>query len=192
MRRTRSDFTYLVARDLIDSFAKAIDMLRPKVLLEIPGASWRASYCCTHSWNARRRSYWRTTSRWRSGTGLVQIAPGQGKEDFITGLRYGLPIIQPIGPAGIYGPEAGPFAGKSIHHARTGHAGTHGKDGTLLAQETILHQYPHCWRCRDPLICPRHAAMVSCRGGTHRPRAGGDRRRALAARVGEGAHCRRW
>jgi isoleucyl-tRNA synthetase len=87
-----------------------------------------------------------------SGTGIVHIAPGCGKEDFDLGRKLGLPIIQPIDDAGIYLGGFGPMTGKSalevaplvIEHLKSG--------GLLYARERYLHDYPHCWRCGTPLL----------------------------------------
>lgn len=101
-----------------------------------------------------------------AGTGIVHTAPGHGREDFLTGQKFGLPILSPVDETGRFTAEAGPFAGLSVAPTPAeGEAGESGvsegdravlealdERGSLMAQETIRHSYPHCWRCHGPLI----------------------------------------
>jgi len=146
-------FTYIVARELLQSFAEAVEIEKPKILHEVSGRELEG-VVLLHPFMARETPIVLAdfVSLEMGGTGLVHIAPGHGEEDFIAGISHGLPIMQPVGPSGIYGPEAGPFAGKTIYAAEPEIIARMDKDGTLLAHETILHQYPHCWRCRGPVI----------------------------------------
>lgn len=145
-------FTYIVARDLVESFAQAVKMKQPRVVAETAGHALEG-IVCQHPFIARRVPIvFADYVTLESGTGLVHTAPGHGYDDFMTGLSYGLPVIQPVGPSGIYGEEAGPYAGKVIYEAQDDILRRMDRDGTLLAHDTILHQYPHCWRCREPVI----------------------------------------
>ncbi len=89
------------------------------------------------------------------GTGLVHTAPGHGKEDFDTGQRYGLEVLCPVDPSGVFTEQAGAeFAGA---HILGGEADSRviealKRAGTLVKEESIRHSYPHCWRCHSPLI----------------------------------------
>jgi isoleucyl-tRNA synthetase len=89
-----------------------------------------------------------------AGTGVVHTAPGHGEEDFRTGQRYGLAVLNPVDGQGRFTAEAGPFAGKAI---RSGDADAavltalH-ESGHLLKRQAYKHNYPHCWRCHGPLI----------------------------------------
>jgi len=86
------------------------------------------------------------------GSGCVHTAPGHGAEDFAAGQRYGLEVFSPVDEHGLFTEEAGAYAGLRVEEAN----GTIVKDlmasGRLLAAETIEHSYPHCWRCKTPLI----------------------------------------
>ncbi|HEX2949701.1 MAG TPA: isoleucine--tRNA ligase [Armatimonadota bacterium] len=145
-------FSFIVARALVDDFAKAVKLHKPRVVGETTGREL-AGAMFQHPFMERQVPIVLADYvTLESGTGLVHTAPGHGQEDFITGLTYGLPIIQPVGPEGLFGPEAGPFAGKVIYEAQEDILARMNRDGTLLAYDTILHQYPHCWRCRKPVI----------------------------------------
>ncbi|MBO4548184.1 MAG: isoleucine--tRNA ligase, partial [Abditibacteriota bacterium] len=87
------------------------------------------------------------------GTGVVHTAPGHGKEDFETGKRYGLEVLNPVNGKGCYTAEAPGFEG--MHVFRHGNAAVLEKlteAGALLKSQTITHSYPHCWRCHKPVI----------------------------------------
>ncbi len=88
-----------------------------------------------------------------SGTGCVHTAPGFGVEDFEVCKNYPeLPIIVPVDGDGKLTKEAGEFAGLTTDEANKAIAIKLDATGALLAMEKIVHQYPHCWRCKKPII----------------------------------------
>ncbi|MFZ5772307.1 MAG: isoleucine--tRNA ligase [Thermodesulfobacteriota bacterium] len=87
-----------------------------------------------------------------TGTGCVHTAPGHGREDYLTGLRYGLPVLSPVDDAGRFTDEAGPYAGMNILAANPKICDDLRASGHLLAQGRLSHSYPHCWRCKKPVI----------------------------------------
>ena len=86
------------------------------------------------------------------GTGLVHMAPGHGEEDFEVGQRNGLPVLSPVDGSGHFTPEAGKYAGLQVREANPVIVKDLGTKGLLFREETIEHSYPHCWRCKTPLI----------------------------------------
>ncbi len=86
------------------------------------------------------------------GTGLVHTAPGHGREDFETGQRLGLPVIQPLDDRGRFGPEWGALAGLSWAAANPVLLKQLERAGALWAHGVVRHEYAHCWRCKQPLI----------------------------------------
>ncbi|HZD12220.1 MAG TPA: class I tRNA ligase family protein, partial [Candidatus Binatus sp.] len=86
------------------------------------------------------------------GTGLVHMAPGHGEEDFEVGQRNRLPVLSPVDPSGHFTPEAGKYAGLYVRDANSIIIKDLEAKKFLFRQETIEHSYPHCWRCRTPLI----------------------------------------
>ncbi|MFA5050161.1 MAG: isoleucine--tRNA ligase [Candidatus Micrarchaeia archaeon] len=86
------------------------------------------------------------------GTGLVHTAPGTGPEDFIIGKRYGIEPFCPVDEHGKYTKEAGEFAGKNVKQANPDIIKVIEENKTLIYQDRIKHRYPHCWRCKTPLI----------------------------------------
>jgi isoleucyl-tRNA synthetase len=87
-----------------------------------------------------------------AGTGAVHTAPGHGQEDYEVGLRYGLDIFAPVDRKARFTKEAGPFAGENVHKANKGIISLLREKHAILAEEKILHSYPHCWRCKNPVI----------------------------------------
>ncbi|MFZ5585966.1 MAG: isoleucine--tRNA ligase [Thermodesulfobacteriota bacterium] len=87
-----------------------------------------------------------------AGTGLVHTAPGHGREDYETGLKYGLEVYSPLDDAGRFLPEVGHFAGQEVFAANPSVIAKLEEAGALLAQARITHSYPHCWRCKKPVI----------------------------------------
>ena len=86
------------------------------------------------------------------GTGCVHTAPGHGQDDYQTGLKYNLPIVSPVDATGIFTEEAGDFAGLNIYDANKTIAEKLDELGLMLHMDKINHSYPHCWRCRKPVI----------------------------------------
>ncbi len=87
-----------------------------------------------------------------TGTGCVHTAPGHGREDYITGLRYELDVLSPVNSQGEFTEEAGPYAGMHINDANAVICADLEKSGHLLKQSKLSHSYPHCWRCKKPVI----------------------------------------
>jgi isoleucyl-tRNA synthetase len=87
-----------------------------------------------------------------AGTGAVHTAPGHGADDFITGVRYGLEIYAPIGPGGHFLENVELFGGMRVFDANPKVEEALKDRGHLWHRETFAHQYPHCWRCHNPVI----------------------------------------
>ncbi|MCX5783613.1 MAG: isoleucine--tRNA ligase, partial [Elusimicrobia bacterium] len=87
-----------------------------------------------------------------TGTGIVHIAPGHGEDDFNAGLKLGLEIFCPVDERGKFTKEAGEFAGENVFESNPKIVEKLKADGKLLASKNITHSYPHCWRCKHPVI----------------------------------------
>ncbi|HQO83519.1 MAG TPA: isoleucine--tRNA ligase [Synergistales bacterium] len=86
------------------------------------------------------------------GTGCVHTAPGHGVEDFETGIRYGLDILNPVDDKGCFLPDTGLVGGLSLEEASERILVVLRERGRLLGSGRIRHSYPHCWRCKRPVI----------------------------------------
>jgi isoleucyl-tRNA synthetase len=87
-----------------------------------------------------------------AGTGLVHTAPGHGHEDYEVGLKYKLPIDNPVGSDGRYVAGTKLFAGEHVFEANKHVIAVLEEHGALLHEETLKHSYPHCWRHKTPVI----------------------------------------
>ncbi len=88
----------------------------------------------------------------QEGTGLVHTAPGHGQEDYLTGLKYSLPVIMPVDGKGRFDKTSGEFSGIGVFQANELIVNKMKENKSLLYATDTLHSYPHCWRCRGPLI----------------------------------------
>ncbi|MHB2026591.1 MAG: isoleucine--tRNA ligase [Elusimicrobiota bacterium] len=88
------------------------------------------------------------------GTGLVHTAPGHGPDDYQTGITFGLDIYSPVDASGCYNDQAPEFLRnlKVFPEGNEAVIADLEKRGLLLARENIQHSYPHCWRCKNPVI----------------------------------------
>ena len=122
-----------------------------------------------------------------SGTGCVHTAPGFGADDYITCKRYGIDIIVPVDDRGYQTEDAGKYAG--LYYAQSNEVilADMKESGALFASEEMSHEYPHCWRCKSPIIfratpqwfCSVEAfkeeAVAACQSVTWLPSWGGER-----------------
>ncbi len=87
-----------------------------------------------------------------AGTGAVHTAPGHGQEDYIVGIKYKLPIDNPVGGDGRFLPNTPLFAGEKVFDANPHVIEVLKQHGKLLHEEKLRHSYPHCWRHKTPVI----------------------------------------
>lgn len=87
-----------------------------------------------------------------AGTGCVHTAPGHGREDYEMALEYGLDVYSPIDDSGCFTDEVPLFAGQFVFDANKSVIAKLKETGKLIAEKEIRHSYPHCWRCKKPVI----------------------------------------
>ena len=89
-----------------------------------------------------------------TGTGAVHMAPGHGHDDYIAGRENGLGILSPVDDAGCFTAECGlpEFVGQHVFKSNDGIIALLEQKGALLGHEKYVHQYPHCWRSKTPII----------------------------------------
>ena len=85
-------------------------------------------------------------------TSCVHTAPGHGVEDFETGIRYGLDIYNPVDPKGFFYKDTELVGGQSLEEATKTIFRVLTESGRLLGRMKLTHSYPHCWRCKKPVI----------------------------------------
>ena len=87
-----------------------------------------------------------------SGTGCVHTAPGFGADDYQTCRRYGMEMVVPVDDQGRHTDYAGKYAGMKTEESNPVILQDMKDSGVLFASEDIVHSYPHCWRCKNPII----------------------------------------
>jgi isoleucyl-tRNA synthetase len=87
-----------------------------------------------------------------AGTGIVHTAPGHGADDFLTGRKYGLDIYAPVDAGGHFLETVGLFGGQRVFDANPNVEQALKERARLWHREPFEHQYPHCWRCHNPVI----------------------------------------
>ncbi|RJP29817.1 MAG: isoleucine--tRNA ligase [Candidatus Omnitrophota bacterium] len=86
------------------------------------------------------------------GSGLVHTAPGHGNEDYMTGLKYNLDIVMPVDDQGKFNADVDDFSGLNVFDANQLIIDKLKAKGLLLSSSKFSHSYPHCWRCKNPII----------------------------------------
>ncbi|OGP81912.1 MAG: isoleucine--tRNA ligase [Deltaproteobacteria bacterium RBG_16_58_17] len=87
-----------------------------------------------------------------AGSGCVHIAPGHGQEDYEIGMKYGLDNYAPVDDDGCFTPDVRDFAGRFVFDANEEINKKLKEEGALLGEMEMQHTYPHCWRCKQPII----------------------------------------
>jgi len=87
-----------------------------------------------------------------AGTGCVHTAPGHGADDYQTGLHYGLDILSPVDSEGIFTADAGPYEGEQVPEVNDAICNDMNNSGALIRKKELDHSYPHCWRCKKPVM----------------------------------------
>lgn len=148
---------YIIAKDLVETVMKKADIENYEIIKEIPGKDLENIIC--------RHPFVEKTSRvilgsekdlhvtLDAGTGCVHTAPGHGHEDYLVCKRYGdIEITVPVDGKGFMTEEAGIFAGMPYYEATNKIISFLKETGYIIAEDKFTHSYPHCWRCRQPVI----------------------------------------
>ena len=143
---------YVLARELVESCAATFGWSDYKVLGEAEGSALEGL-------EARHPFYNRVSPlilgrhvTLDAGSGCVHTAPGHGREDYEVGLQYKLDVLSPLDDAGRFLPSVEFFAGLNVFEANPKVIEKLQEVGALLREQKISHSYPHCWRCKNPVI----------------------------------------
>lgn len=148
-----NDEYYIMAEELYKSAMEAAELTDYEVVATIKGSE--LEYMKTQHPFLDRQSLVIVGDHvtLESGTGCVHTAPGHGVDDYIVCRNYPeIPIIVPVDADGVLTEEAGQFAGLKTEDANKPIALYLEKTGALFALKKIIHQYPHCWRCKNPVL----------------------------------------
>lgn len=87
-----------------------------------------------------------------TGSGIVHIAPGHGEEDYFAGKKWGLDVFCPVDISGRFTDDVNELTGKFVFDANSQIIEMLKNKGVLISSSDITHSYPHCWRCKNPII----------------------------------------
>ncbi|MFA5183389.1 MAG: isoleucine--tRNA ligase [Syntrophales bacterium] len=144
---------YVVAEGLLASFLEKLAIKEHKIIERTHGRNLEGILCRHPFLDRQVPVVLGELVTLEQGTGLVHIAPGHGAEDYQVGLKYKLPVVMPVDPHGKFDNSVPDWlVGKSYDEANKIIGEKMKADGTLLKLEFIKHSYPHCWRCKSPVI----------------------------------------
>jgi len=143
---------YLLAARLLAPCAEIFGWDSPKILATVPGAKLEGLEAQHPFYKRKSPVILGAHVTLDAGTGCVHTAPGHGREDYDVGLKYGLEVYSPLDDAGRFLTDVEFFAGLNVFEANPKVIEKLKQVGNLLAQEKISHSYPHCWRCKEPVI----------------------------------------
>ncbi|MGN0663998.1 MAG: isoleucine--tRNA ligase [Negativibacillus sp.] len=145
---------YVMARELINATMKAAEISEYEILGSLQGKDLEYMVCKHPFMDRDSLVIVGDHVTLDSGTGCVHTAPGHGTEDFEVCVNHypEIKIIVPVDSKGYLTEAAGKFAGLSTDEANKAIAADLTESGHMFAVEKIVHQYPHCWRCKHPII----------------------------------------
>lgn len=147
------DEKWIVGKPLLDFFVKDAGIEEYEILEEYNGADLEHATCFHPLWDDRESLLIlgdHVTDE--AGTGAVHTAPGHGADDYLVGLKYNLPIISPVDNAGKFTAEARQFEGLTTDEGNKAVVKALDDMGRLIKLIFIKHSYPHCWRCKKPIL----------------------------------------
>ena len=144
----------ILAKDLLDYCLDAFGFRHEpyEILDEFPGAVMEGLKCSHPLIDRETLLILAPFVTLDAGTGCVHIAPGHGQEDYEIGMKYGLDNYAPVDDDGKFTRDVKDFAGRFVFDANGAINKKLEEEGALLGQMDIQHTYPHCWRCKQPII----------------------------------------
>jgi isoleucyl-tRNA synthetase len=142
----------LVAKELLDSFLSGVGLENGGIVKSFQGSELEHLLCRHPFMDRDSMLILGEHVTLEAGTGCVHTAPGHGVEDFEVGQKYGLEVISPVNNQGKFTPEGGFVVGQTTDQANKSVVAELERSGALLSLSFIKHQYPHCWRCKHPIL----------------------------------------
>ena len=144
---------YVLATELADRTMKAAGIEEYELLGTLKGSELEYMKCAHPFIDRTSLVIVGSHVTLESGTGCVHTAPGHGVDDFEVCQHYKeIPMVVPVDSKGVLTEEAGEFAGLTTDKANKAIAIKLDETGHLFALQKIIHQYPHCWRCKSPIL----------------------------------------
>ena len=142
----------ILARDLVEDCMKNFGLNDFSVIAEFEAGTLEGKQCFHPLYNRESMIILGSHVTLDAGTGCVHTAPGHGQEDYEAGLLYGLDVYSPVDDRGCFTDDVEFFKGQFVFKANNEVVAKLREAGALIKDETIEHSYPHCWRCKKPVI----------------------------------------
>jgi isoleucyl-tRNA synthetase len=146
------DEVFIVASGLLEQVGGKLGWGKPKVVATISGGKFDRLKARHAFINRDSLLMLGDHVTLEAGTGAVHTAPGHGYDDYVIGKQYGLEIYNPVDNRGVFMKDVEHFAGEQVFKANPKIVEYMREKGVLLHDEKYEHQYPHCWRCHNPVI----------------------------------------
>ncbi|HEX3014966.1 MAG TPA: isoleucine--tRNA ligase [Desulfobacteria bacterium] len=143
---------WVLAKDLLPNFLAATELPQPQIIKEFAGRELERVVCSHPLFERDSLVILGEHVTLEAGTGCVHTAPGHGVDDFLVGKKYGLDVICPVDNQGRFTEQAGPFAGLHVDKGNKEVTKALDEKGMLVKLGFIQHSYPHCWRCKNPIL----------------------------------------
>jgi isoleucyl-tRNA synthetase len=143
---------FVMAEDLVAAVMEELGFASYEKVGSLPGSQWENLRCRHPLYDRDSVLALGDHVTLEQGTGCVHTAPGHGQEDFDVGRRYGLDVFAPVDDEGRFTEEAPPFQGQFVFEADPNVTARLREKGALLKEDRLEHSYPHCWRCKEPII----------------------------------------
>lgn len=143
---------YLVASRLVERLSRELGWEVEGIVASFLGSELEGLEACHPFYNRRVPLVLADYVTLEDGTGCVHTAPAHGAEDYETGLRYGLLTESPVDERGYFLPEVELVGGRFYLEANGVILEELRRRGFLLGEGKVRHSYPHCWRCKKPVI----------------------------------------
>jgi isoleucyl-tRNA synthetase len=143
---------YLLARELVDSCMRSFNISDYSLIADIDPKDLERKRSVHPLYDRDSLIILGTHVTLDAGTGCVHTAPGHGREDYEIGLVYDLDVYSPVDHQGCFTEEVGYFNGQFVFDANPNINAKLKETEALVAEEDIEHSYPHCWRCKNPVI----------------------------------------
>jgi isoleucyl-tRNA synthetase len=146
------DVVYILAERLVAINMETFGITDYKVIATFNGRVLEGLNCTHPIYDRASRMILGPFVTLDTGTGCVHCAPGHGQEDYEVGLKYNIEVYAPVDDHGKFTDEAEFFSGKFVFDANDDVIAKLDEVGALMASESMEHSYPHCWRCKKPVI----------------------------------------
>ena len=143
---------YVLARDLVEACMQSFGITDYSIIADIDPKVLENKRCRHPLYQRDSLLLLGNHVTLEAGTGCVHTAPGHGREDYEVGLAYGLEVYSPVDNKGCFTDDVDYFQGEFVFNANRTINAKLRDIGALVHEESMQHSYPHCWRCKEPVI----------------------------------------